>query len=66
MSYVPQPYNSLLDSPVSYASQTLTEEQKQQARANIGFDEAIDSLFNPVDGGNASSTYNNTVDGGSA
>jgi len=35
-AYVPQPYNELLDSPVSYASQTLTDPQKAQALTNLG------------------------------
>lgn len=35
MSYVPQPYNAALDTPVSYAEQTLTSPQKTQGRANL-------------------------------
>jgi len=35
-AYVPQPYNAFLDTPVSYASQSLTGAEKTQARSNIG------------------------------
>lgn len=35
-AYTPQTYNELLDSPVSYAAQTLTDPQKAQALTNLG------------------------------
>jgi len=35
-AYVPQPYNELLDSSLSYAAQTLTDPQKAQALTNLG------------------------------
>lgn len=38
MSYVPQPYNAALDTPVSYAEQTLTSAQKTQAKKNLGIE----------------------------
>lgn len=34
--YVCQPYNSALDTPVSYAEQTLTSPQKAQVKTNLG------------------------------
>jgi hypothetical protein len=37
-AYVPQPYNEKLDKPVSYASQSLTDAEKLQARSNVGAD----------------------------
>lgn len=35
-AYVPQPYNASLDTPVSYAEQTLTSPQKVQVKTNLG------------------------------
>ncbi len=66
--YPPQPYNSALDSPVSYASQTLTLAQKAIAQSNVfnvftptGAD--FPNLFIGDDAGNLTMTTSAYPDG---
>ena len=50
---------------IKFTPQALDDEQKAQARSNIGFEEAVEILLGSLDGGNASSVAG-TIDGGGA